>query len=196
MYAPIKRDKWNEICSSLNSRSSNNKLWKLVKGISTEQSQFLKSTTLFNLQMNSWLRMMKKTANILGEYYQLISSLNFTGNCKYAQTMANNVVHSCRSNPHVGPTIFNRALVKYYSKLSSLGFQNRTSKFLRSWNSHQRLKRGSPLRYIVSKHLVASSIEQITAYLRLLTLLRFLMEFTFMLTSLSKLANKMNLRAT
>ncbi|GFU87617.1 RNase H domain-containing protein [Trichonephila clavipes] len=85
-------------------------------------------------------------------------------------------------------------LVKYYRKLSGLGFQNRTSKFLRSWSSHQRLKRGSPFGHVVSGHLVVSSIEHthITAYLRLLTLVTVFMEFTFMLTSLSKLANKRN----
>ncbi|GFT83091.1 RNase H domain-containing protein [Trichonephila clavipes] len=49
--------------------------------------------------------------------------------------------------------------MKYYIKLSCLGFQNRTSKFLRSWSSHQRLKRGSLFGHVVSGHLVASSIE-------------------------------------
>ncbi|GFU05153.1 RNase H domain-containing protein [Trichonephila clavipes] len=54
----------------------------------------------------------------------------------------------------------NASLVKYYyGKLSGLGFQNRTSKFLRSWSSHQKLKRGSPFGHFVSGHLVASSIE-------------------------------------
>ncbi|GFU41437.1 RNase H domain-containing protein [Trichonephila clavipes] len=52
----------------------------------------------------------------------------------------------------------NACLVKYYSKLSSLGFLNRTSKFLRSWSSHQRLKRDSHFEHVVSGHLVASSI--------------------------------------
>ncbi|GFU71480.1 RNase H domain-containing protein [Trichonephila clavipes] len=53
----------------------------------------------------------------------------------------------------------NACLVKYHSKLSSLGFHKRTMKFLRSWSSHQRLKRGSFFRHVVSGHLVASSIE-------------------------------------
>ncbi|GFU98624.1 RNase H domain-containing protein [Trichonephila clavipes] len=51
----------------------------------------------------------EQAANILEEHYQLISSLNFTGNGKYAKTVASNVVHGCRSNPHVGPAIFNKA---------------------------------------------------------------------------------------
>ncbi|GFU05221.1 RNase H domain-containing protein [Trichonephila clavipes] len=53
----------------------------------------------------------------------------------------------------------NTCLVKYYGKLSGLGFQNRTSKFLWSWNSHQRLKRGIHVGHVVSGHFVASSIE-------------------------------------
>ncbi|GFW37311.1 RNase H domain-containing protein [Trichonephila clavipes] len=46
MYAQIKRDRWNELCSSLYSRSSNSKLWKLVKGICKEQPQFEKCNTI------------------------------------------------------------------------------------------------------------------------------------------------------
>ncbi|GFT17775.1 RNase H domain-containing protein [Trichonephila clavipes] len=56
----------------------------------------------------------------------------------------------------------NACLVKYYSKLSGLGFQNCTSKFVRSWSIHQRLKRGSPFEQVVSGHLAASSIEHLT----------------------------------
>lgn len=54
----------------------------------------------------------------------------------------------------------NACLVKYYSKLSSLGFQNRTSKFLISWSSNQRLKSGSPFGQAVSDHLIPNSIER------------------------------------
>ncbi|GFU81528.1 RNase H domain-containing protein [Trichonephila clavipes] len=53
----------------------------------------------------------------------------------------------------------NLCLVKYYSKLSGIGFQNRTLKFLRSWSSHQMLNRITPFGHVVSGHLVASSIE-------------------------------------
>ncbi|GFV52114.1 putative RNA-directed DNA polymerase from transposon BS [Trichonephila clavipes] len=42
----------------------------------------------------------------------------------------------------------NACLVKYYSKLSGLGFQNCTSKYLMSWSSHQRLQRGSSFEHI------------------------------------------------
>ncbi|GFU05223.1 uncharacterized protein TNCV_575451 [Trichonephila clavipes] len=82
MCALIKRDRWHELYSSLDSRSSNN-------GLSTQNDE--------------------QAANILGEHYQLIISLNFTGNDKYAKTMASNIVHGCRSNPHVVPAIFSRA---------------------------------------------------------------------------------------
>ncbi|GFX60812.1 RNase H domain-containing protein [Trichonephila clavipes] len=51
----------------------------------------------------------------------------------------------------------NACLVKYYSKLSGLDI--RTSKFLRSWSSHQRLKRGSPFGHVASGHFVTSSME-------------------------------------
>ncbi|GFX39252.1 RNA-directed DNA polymerase from mobile element jockey [Trichonephila clavipes] len=108
MYAQIKRGRWNELCSSPDSRSSNSKLWKLVKGISEEQLQFEKCNAI-QLTEGLLAQNDEQAANILGEHYQLISCLNFTGNDKYAKTMESNVVHGCHSNPHVGPAIFSRA---------------------------------------------------------------------------------------
>ncbi|GFW15820.1 RNase H domain-containing protein [Trichonephila clavipes] len=86
----------------------------------------------------------------------------------------------------------NACFVKYYSTLSGLCFQNRTSKFLRSWSSHQRLKRCSPFGHVVSGHLVASSIKhhglsQIIDPSESLDGVYFHVE-----TSLSKLVNKRN----
>ncbi|GFX15413.1 putative RNA-directed DNA polymerase from transposon BS [Trichonephila clavipes] len=103
-YAQIKRDRWDENCSSLDSKSSNSKLWQLVKGIGKEQPQFEKCNTIQStdglLAQND-----DQAANILGEHYQLTTSLDFTGNDKYAS----NVDHICRSNPHVDLAIFSRA---------------------------------------------------------------------------------------
>ncbi|GFY28936.1 hypothetical protein TNCV_4720641 [Trichonephila clavipes] len=82
MCAQIKRDRWNELCSSLDSRSSNN-------GFLAQNDE--------------------QAANILREPYQLISSLNFTDNDKYAKTVVSNVVHGCRSYPHEGSVFFSRA---------------------------------------------------------------------------------------
>ncbi|GFV52117.1 hypothetical protein TNCV_1093341 [Trichonephila clavipes] len=66
MYAQIKRDRWNELCSSLDSRSSNSILWKLVKGIN-KQSQFKKGNTIQStdglLAQND-----EQAANILGKH--------------------------------------------------------------------------------------------------------------------------------
>ncbi|GFT75633.1 hypothetical protein TNCV_1135931 [Trichonephila clavipes] len=45
MYAQIKRDRWNELGSSLDSRSFNSKLWKLGKDISKEQPRLEKCKT-------------------------------------------------------------------------------------------------------------------------------------------------------
>ncbi|GFV92024.1 uncharacterized protein TNCV_1894601 [Trichonephila clavipes] len=81
---------------SLDSRSSNSKLWKLVKGISKEQPQCEKCNTIQSteelLAQND-----EQTANILRERYQLISSLNLTSNDKYVKNVASNVVQGCRS---------------------------------------------------------------------------------------------------
>ncbi|GFW14474.1 putative RNA-directed DNA polymerase from transposon BS [Trichonephila clavipes] len=94
--------------SILDSRSSNSKLWKLVKAISKEQPQFEKCRTIQStdglLAQND-----EQAANILREHCQLISTLNFTGNDKYAMTVTSNVVHGCHSNSHLDPAIFSRA---------------------------------------------------------------------------------------
>ncbi|GFU69010.1 uncharacterized protein TNCV_3785311 [Trichonephila clavipes] len=55
------------------------------------------------------------------------SCLNFTGNDKYAKTMASNVVHGCRSNLHVGPAIFSRAFPAQELDAVILGLNLNTS---------------------------------------------------------------------
>ncbi|GIY65323.1 reverse transcriptase domain-containing protein [Caerostris darwini] len=51
------------------------------------------------------------------------------------------------------------SLVKYYSKICSLGDRNRTSAYLRDWRNVQRLKRNSPFSMVASAHLLESNVE-------------------------------------
>ncbi|GFS97579.1 putative RNA-directed DNA polymerase from transposon BS [Trichonephila clavipes] len=117
-----KRQTTYKISNSLDSRSSNSKLWKLVKGVSKEQPQFGKCNTIQSTD-GLFAQNDEQAINILGEHYQLISSLNFTGNNKYVKSMVSNVVYGCRSNPHVGPAIFSRAFSAQELDATILGIE-------------------------------------------------------------------------
>ncbi|GFX97281.1 RNase H domain-containing protein [Trichonephila clavipes] len=102
------------------------KMYAQIKRDSKEQPQFEKCYTIQStdglLAQND-----EQAANILGEHYQFISGLNFTGNDKYAKTLASNVVHGCRSNPHMGPAIFSRAFSAQELDAAVLGLNLNTS---------------------------------------------------------------------
>ncbi|GFT17776.1 uncharacterized protein TNCV_2588601 [Trichonephila clavipes] len=159
MYAQIKRDGWNKLSSSLDSRSYNSKLWKLVKGISKEQPQIEKCNTIQStdrlLAQND-----EQAVNILEEHYQLISSMNFTGNDKYAKTMASNVVHGCRSNPHVGPAIFSRTFSAQELDAAILGLNLNTSPGPASIQGQMISHLGPPLKRLLEAESSSSRLEK------------------------------------
>ncbi|GIY89671.1 hypothetical protein CEXT_137301 [Caerostris extrusa] len=59
MYAQIKRNKWNDLCSSLDPGSSNGELWRLVKSMGEEQPQ-MESVTQLRVMMGKSPRMILK----------------------------------------------------------------------------------------------------------------------------------------
>ncbi|GIY25833.1 probable RNA-directed DNA polymerase from transposon BS [Caerostris darwini] len=108
MYAQIKRNKWNDLCSSLNTGSSNGKLWRLVKSMGEEQPQMEKCNTIKSndgkIPQNDI-----EAANLLGSHYQSISKLDFTRKDRHIKHKASSIVHGCRSSPLDSSTIFSRA---------------------------------------------------------------------------------------
>ncbi|GBN96073.1 hypothetical protein AVEN_204636-1 [Araneus ventricosus] len=106
-YAQIKRNKWNELCTSLDSRSSNGKLWKLVKNIGKEQPQVEKCNTIKNRDGTvAWDD--GQAANILGSHYQNnINKLTFKAEDKHIRSRASDIVHGCCSNTQESIPIFN-----------------------------------------------------------------------------------------
>lgn len=107
LYAQIKRDKWNDLCSSLDSRTSDGKLWKLVRNISNEQPQEEQSNTIQN-EVGELAENDEEAANLLGLYYQNISRLDFTNENKNVKIRASNIVHGCRSHIQSETGIFSR----------------------------------------------------------------------------------------
>ncbi|CAL1300065.1 unnamed protein product [Larinioides sclopetarius] len=77
LYAQDKQDKWNELCSGLDSRTSNGKLWKLVRNIGREQPQVEQCNTIQS-EDGKMAENDEQAANLLGLHYQDISKLNFT----------------------------------------------------------------------------------------------------------------------
>ncbi|GBO16873.1 hypothetical protein AVEN_148339-1 [Araneus ventricosus] len=106
-YAQMKRDKWNELCTSLDSRSSNGKLWKLVKNIGKEQPQVEKCNNIKNRD-GTVARDDGQAANILGLHYQNISKLTFIGEDRHIRSRVSDIAQGCRSNTQDSIPIFNR----------------------------------------------------------------------------------------
>ncbi|GFS75773.1 uncharacterized protein TNCV_3424871 [Trichonephila clavipes] len=107
LYVQIKRDRWNDLCSGLDSRTSNGKLCKLLKNISNEQSQVEQCNTILsedgNLAVNN-----EQAADLLGLHYQKISRQNFSVEDRNIKITASRIVHGCRSDTHRGTLIFKR----------------------------------------------------------------------------------------
>ncbi|GFX60166.1 hypothetical protein TNCV_4533271 [Trichonephila clavipes] len=107
LYAQIKWDNWNDLCSSLNSRTSNGKLWKLLKNISNEQPQAEQRNTILsedgNLAVND-----EQATDLLGLHYQNISRMNFSVEDRNIKIRASHTVHGRCSDTHRGTSIFSR----------------------------------------------------------------------------------------
>ncbi|GFX03226.1 hypothetical protein TNCV_1701101 [Trichonephila clavipes] len=88
----------------LDSRTSNGKLWKLLKNISNEQPQAEKCNTILsedgNLAVND-----EQAADLLGLHYQKISRLNFSIEDRNIKIRASRIVHGCRGDTHRGTSI-------------------------------------------------------------------------------------------
>ncbi|GFS89533.1 uncharacterized protein TNCV_1810291 [Trichonephila clavipes] len=104
--APIhkRREKWKELCKSIDAHTPNTKLWKLIKSLSTTQPQQEECNTIIN--DNGQISSDNKTsANLLGSYYQKTSKLTFNAMDKDTGNYARKLVHGCR-NSEQGIPIF------------------------------------------------------------------------------------------
>ncbi|GFV33884.1 uncharacterized protein TNCV_4754951 [Trichonephila clavipes] len=93
----MKRDSWNKLCSTLDPRFLNSKLWNLVKSISKEQLQVEKFNTILDVD-GAIPQIDKDAADILGEQYQKMSNLDFSKEDGFVKRRASNIFHGCRSN--------------------------------------------------------------------------------------------------
>ncbi|GFV90941.1 uncharacterized protein TNCV_1248301 [Trichonephila clavipes] len=80
-YAQLKRSRWRELCKNLDSRTTNSKLWRIVKKINKEQEQCEESNSVIDTNGQVFPDD-KAAANGLAVYYQEISKLVFTSEDK------------------------------------------------------------------------------------------------------------------
>ncbi|KAF8778897.1 hypothetical protein HNY73_015578 [Argiope bruennichi] len=76
-YAKQKRFRWKEMCSNLDLRTNNSRLWRIVKSINKEQEQYEESNSVIDTNGQVFPDD-KVVANSLATYYQAICKLVFT----------------------------------------------------------------------------------------------------------------------
>ncbi|GFW76559.1 uncharacterized protein TNCV_2681761 [Trichonephila clavipes] len=96
-YAQLKRSRWRELCINLDSRTTNSKLWRIVKKINKEQEQCEESNTVIDTNGQVFPDD-KAAANGLAVYYQETSKLVFTSEDKSVMKRAKNIIHGCRTS--------------------------------------------------------------------------------------------------
>ncbi|GFW29096.1 putative RNA-directed DNA polymerase from transposon BS [Trichonephila clavipes] len=104
LYAAKKRASWHEICSKIDARTNNSKLWSIAKSPSRDRPQVeVCNTTLTadGFPPNDD----RATANILGSHYQKMDRLTFNKADKNTERQAKSAVHKCRSSD-LGDPVF------------------------------------------------------------------------------------------
>ncbi|GFX27299.1 probable RNA-directed DNA polymerase from transposon X-element [Trichonephila clavipes] len=96
-YAQLKRSRWRELWKNLDSRTTNSKLWRIVKKINKEQEQCEESNSVIDTNGQVFPDD-KAAANGLAVYYQETSKLVFTSEDKSVMKRAKNIIHDCRTS--------------------------------------------------------------------------------------------------
>ncbi|GFU88488.1 probable RNA-directed DNA polymerase from transposon X-element [Trichonephila clavipes] len=89
--------RWRELCKNLDSRTTNSKLWRIVKKINKEQEQCEESNSVIDTNGQVFPDD-KAAANGLAVYYQETSKLVFTSEDKSVMKRAKNIIHGCRTS--------------------------------------------------------------------------------------------------
>ncbi|GFU55600.1 putative RNA-directed DNA polymerase from transposon BS [Nephila pilipes] len=92
------------MCSKIDSRSSDSKLWKLVKNIHKEQEQFATCNSVRDAAGQAYPDD-KSAANGLATHYQSSSRFNFSFMNRSILKRARNVIHGCRSSDFGDPML-------------------------------------------------------------------------------------------
>ncbi|GFW29100.1 putative RNA-directed DNA polymerase from transposon BS [Trichonephila clavipes] len=104
LYAAKKRESWHEICSKIDARTNNSKLWSIAKSPSRDRPQVeVCNTTLTadGFPPNDD----RATAKFLGSHYQKMNRLTFNKADKNTERQAKSAVHKCRSSD-LGDPVF------------------------------------------------------------------------------------------
>ncbi|GFW65506.1 RNA-directed DNA polymerase from mobile element jockey [Trichonephila clavipes] len=102
LYAAKKRASWYKICSKIDARINNSKLWSIAKSLIRDRPQVKVCNTILTADgfpPNDD----RATANILGSHYQKMSRLTFNKADKNTERLAKLAVHKCRSSDLCDP---------------------------------------------------------------------------------------------
>ncbi|GFY68388.1 hypothetical protein TNIN_298781 [Trichonephila inaurata madagascariensis] len=83
------------MCSSIDARASNSKLWRPTEFFSNDQPQMKDSNIVLD-PVGQVPQDNKEAANILGKFYKSI--LTFNENDKKVKKIAKRMVHNCRTS--------------------------------------------------------------------------------------------------
>ncbi|GFX64007.1 putative RNA-directed DNA polymerase from transposon BS [Trichonephila clavipes] len=98
-----KRASWHEICSKIDARTNNSKLWSIAKSPSRDRPQVevCNTKTADGFPPNDD----RATAKFLGSHYQKMNRLTFNKADKNTERQAKSAVHKCRSSD-LGDPVF------------------------------------------------------------------------------------------
>ncbi|GFW33196.1 probable RNA-directed DNA polymerase from transposon BS [Trichonephila clavipes] len=97
LYIKLKREVWTDLCSNIDAKTPNTKLWKLAQSLSYNQPQNMPCNTVLTSDGKA-APDDKTTANVLGEFYKGVGNLKFNQNDVILKNRSKRMIHTCRTS--------------------------------------------------------------------------------------------------
>ncbi|GFV08876.1 putative RNA-directed DNA polymerase from transposon BS [Trichonephila clavipes] len=97
LYIKLKREAWTGMCSNIDAKTPNTKLWKHFQSFSYNQPQNMPCNTVLTSDGKA-APDDKTAANVLGEFYKGVGNLEFNQNDVILKNRSKRMIHNCRSS--------------------------------------------------------------------------------------------------
>ncbi|GFW39540.1 putative RNA-directed DNA polymerase from transposon BS [Trichonephila clavipes] len=97
LYIKLKREAWTGLCSNIDAKTPNTKLWKLAQSLSYNQPQNMPCNTVLTSDDKA-APDDKTTANVLGEFYKIVGNFEFNQNDVILKNRSKRMIHNCRTS--------------------------------------------------------------------------------------------------
>ncbi|GFU20847.1 RNA-directed DNA polymerase from mobile element jockey [Trichonephila clavipes] len=97
LYIKLKREAWSGLCSNIDAKTPNTKLWKLAQSLSYNQPQNMPCNTVLTSDGKA-APDDKTAANVLGEFYKGVGNLKFNQNDVILKNRSKRMIHNCRTS--------------------------------------------------------------------------------------------------